>query len=361
MRQRSLRTLLVLFTLVFSLGAHAENLRISAGMGQQHFWVGHFMDPFMKSMQAQSDLTFTPFYSGSLVTPGRELGALKSGIVSVAAPLLAPYHEGQFPLSDVTQLPTLNTNSVKETRALMALMASDQTLVDGKTFYQYELGDKGLRGWAVGATAAYSLSTTGKVLDDPDDLKGLPMRAGSTLHTILLQELGATPVTMTSADSYEALSRKTVEGTILSVADWPSYSFQELLKYTITGLSMGHWESYLAVTEKTWNGFTDEQRRTWNEVAKKTAMDNAAYIDQLEIQVRKGTAAKGATFVDLADLPEPMRARLGEAASRTWVRWIEQMEKAGHPGRAAATQWARLIREQGGEIPDGAARYLKLD
>jgi TRAP-type C4-dicarboxylate transport system substrate-binding protein len=353
---------LVAGSLGFTGATAAETLRISSGIGQQHFWVGEHMDPFADAIEeADIGIDFNRFYSGALITPGQELGGLRDGIASVAAPLLAPYHEGRFPLSDITQLPTLETSSELVTEALLELMDSDAELSNGKTFYDYELGDKDIRGWPVGATSAYSLATTGIELKEPSDLDGLPIRAGSPLHTILLEELGATPVTMTSADSYEALSRNTVEGTILSIADWPSYSFEELLEYAITGISMGHWESYLAVTEDTWQGFNDEQRKVWDRIAREVTLENARHIDRREIEVREKSAAAGITFVEIDELSASMEEHMSEAASRTWIRWIEQLENDGHPARSAAILWAELIEKRGGKIPEGAAEYLNLN
>ena len=40
---------------------------------------------------------------------------------------------------------------------------------------------------------------------------------------MVLQRLGATPVTMPAAESYEALSLGTIDGIILSIGDWISY------------------------------------------------------------------------------------------------------------------------------------------
>ncbi len=363
--RRYIATLLLLGLLTLALVACErghDRLRLSSGMGQQHFWTGHHMDGFADAIEAADlGIGFVRFYSGSLVTPGQELGALQSRVIDVAAPLLAPYNEGRFPLSDVTQLPTLETTSVQVTRAKLALLDSSEPLADGRTFYDYELGAKGLRGWPVGATSAYSLATTGRELREPGDLRGLPVRAGSSLHTMLLEALGATPVTMTSADSYEALSRNTVEGTILSVGDWPSYSFQELLRYAIVGISMGHWQSYLAVTEATWSSFDAAQQAAWDAAAREMAMANARHIDQVEDEVRAAAAADGIVFRDIETLPEPMQQHLAEAAGRTWIRWVEQLERNGHPGRATAELWARLIRAEGGEIPAGAAIWLGLD
>lgn len=339
--------------------AAAKNLMISSGLGQQHFWVSEHMQPFANTIEEKTDISFTRFYAGSLVSIGRELDALKGGTIHVAAPLLAPYHEGRFPLSDVTQLPMYGTDSVMVTRAFQRLLDSDVELVDGKTFYEYELGDKGLKAWGVSASAPYAMSTTGEELRTPSDLKGLPMRAGAALHTIVLQQLGATPVTMPAAQAYEALSRGTIDGIILSVSDWTSYSLQDLLKYTITGVSLGHWESYLAMTEKTWQELSPAERETWDKVARDVALESARSINQREKEVREMTKAKGARFVSIDELPPKMGSHVAKAATDTWKQWIQQMEDQGHPGKATAKLWADLITAEGGTLPKGVEPLLR--
>ena len=338
----------------------SQSLTISAGLSQMHFWVGHYMDPFAEAIEAETDLAFTRFYAGELVAVGRELDALQSGVISVAAPLLAPYHEGRFPLSDVTQLPTYGTDSRMITRAFQRLLASEVEVTEGKTFYDYEIADKGLVAWGLGATGAYALSTTGAELNRPADFRGMPVRAGSALHTIVLERLGVTPVTMPAASAYEALSRGTIDGIILSIGDWESYSLEELLTYTITEVAIGHWQSYLAVTERTWNGLTDAQRDTWDRVARAVTTRNAEYIDEQDRAVRVRARANGATFVAVQQLPAAMRDHIVRAATETWIQWIEQTERNGHPARVTAVLWAELLLAQGGALPEGVADYLGL-
>ena len=338
----------------------SQSLTISAGLSQMHFWVGHYMDPFAEAIEAETDLAFTRFYAGELVAVGRELDALQSGVISVAAPLLAPYHEGRFPLSDVTQLPTYGTDSRMITRAFQRLLASEAEVTEGRTFYDYEIADKGLVAWGLGATGAYALSTTGAELNRPADFRGMPVRAGSALHTIVLERLGVTPVTMPAASAYEALSRGTIDGIILSIGDWESYSLEELLTYTITEVAIGHWQSYLAVTERTWNGLTDAQRDTWDRVARAVTTRNAEYIDEQDRAVRVRARANGATFVAVQQLPAAMRDHIARAATETWIQWIEQTERNGHPARVTAVLWAELLLAQGGALPEGVADYLGL-
>lgn len=344
--------------LAIAAPASARDLTISASLAKVHFWVGQHMDPFANAVEGATKVKFKRFYAGELVQVGRELDALKGGTIDVAAPLLAPYHEGRFALSDVTQLPTYGTNAVITTKAFQKLLDSPAKLKADKTFYQYEIADKGIRAWPLGATSAYAISTTGKALQTPADLKGMPLRAGSALHTIVLQQLGATPVTMPSSQAYEALSRGTVNGLVLSVGDWKSYSFQDLLKYTITGVSLGHWESYLATTDAVWKGLSEEERKSWDRIARETALKNAEGIDRQDLEVRQASEQKGGKFVEIDKLSPGMRAHIAKAATNTWVQWIEQTEKKGHPGKATARLWAQLVQAEGGKLPEGVAEYL---
>ena len=338
----------------------ARPMTISAGLSRTHFWVGGYMDPFADAIEATTDMTFTRFYAGELVSVGGELDALQNGVITVAAPMLAPYHEGRFPLSDVTQLPTYGTDSRLITRAFQNLLASDVQLVEGETFYDYEISAKGLVAWGLGATGAYALSTTGAELTSVEDLRGMPVRAGSALHTVVLERLGVTPVTMPAAESYEALSRGTIDGIILSVGDWISYSLDELLTYTITDIAIGHWQSYLAMTQDTWEGLTTAQREAWTETARHVTVGNAERIDEQDGLVEARAIDNGARFVPVQQLPAAMQAHIAKAATETWTQWIEQTERNGHPARATAVLWAELVMAEGGVLPEGVADYLEL-
>ena len=341
--------------------AKAEtNLLLGSSLPQVHFWVGKHMDLFADAMEQRTngEVTFTRFYAGEITSVGRELDALQGGAVDAVDPLLAPYHEGAFPLSDVTQLPTLKTDSVTQTKAYLKLMDSDEILADGKTFYEYEITPKNIHAWPVAATAAYAINFAGVTPTSAADLKGLPLRAGSALHTIFLDELGATPVTMSASASYEALSRGTIEGTILSVADWRSYSLQDVLTYSITGVAVGHWGSYLAISDAGWEKLSKEQQEVWDTTARDIALKNAELIQAQDSEVFSEAKAAGITFEDIADVPADLRNKIESASVATWRRWVEQTEAAGHPGLATARLWAKLTKEQGGALPEGVEAYL---
>lgn len=342
----------------------ADNLIISTGLGQPHLWVKYHMNPFADEMTAASDgnITFTRFYAGELSPVGRELDSLNTGVIDVAAPLLAPYHEGRFPLSDVTQLPAYNTSSPMVTRAFQNLLDSDVPIKGDQTFYDYEIGGKGIRAWAIGATAAYSITTSSKKLREPADFDGTLLRAGAALHMMVLENLGATGVTIPAPQIYESLSRGTVDGMIISTADWPAYSIQQLLRHTIMDVSIGHWESYLAVSDAGWAKMSPEEQEAFDRVARDMALRNAEQWEAHDTSVREESIAKdGGEFVSLSTLSDAMRAHIDKAAHDTWIQWVEKTEAAGHPARETARVYAQLLQAEGGVLPDGIADWLQLD
>lgn len=348
-------------TFALSASAMAQELIISASLPQTHMWVGKHMDPFADAIEKESngEITFTRFYAGELSGIGRDLDALQSGTVHVAAPLLAPYHEGAFPLSDITQLPVYGSNSPMITRAFQKLMDSDVELKDGKTFYEYEIADKNIRAWALGVTAPYAISTAQTKLEQPEDFKGLPLRAGSAIHTVAAQELGATPVTMPGTAIYEAMSRGTIDGLVMSISDWLSYSVEQLIKYTITDVAMGHWGSYLGISNDAWNQLSDEQKTLFDQVARRVALENAqAWEDGVAVSMKKNKEEHGGTFTPVTELSQEMQDHIATAGADTWKSWIEQTEANGHPAKATAKLWAELIQAEGAKLPAGVAEYL---
>ena len=355
--------IVLMFAFVLTSSAYAQEfkLRISSGVGDKHCWdAGHLM-PFADKIEKRTNgrVKFTRFHAGELCKAGQEFECLKGGSIDVADPFLAPYHSGMFPLTDVSMLPVLNTGTISTTRALQKLVNSKVPLKDGKTFYQLEIESRGLVAWPLSNSEAYNLSTTGKRFKSVADFKGTPLRGGSRVNLIFLKELGANALYMTGMDSYEAFSRGTIQGIIYSIADWKSYGFHELIRYTITGFSIGHWPSYLALTKKTWDKFPADIQKIWNDTAVEMTMESPKCWLALKDPVKKEAQEKyGAVFEDYSKLDPSVQKLMANAATATWKVWVEELEKKGHPAKATAKLWAQFIKEEGGKTPAGVSEYL---
>ena len=355
--------IVMMFIFVITSSAYAQDfkLRISSGVGDKHCWTAGHMQPFADKIEQRTNgrVKFTRFMAGELCKAGQEYECLRRGSVDVAAPFLAPYHAGMFPLTDVTMMPVLNTSSIEATRAFEKLVASKVPLKGGKNFYQLEIESRGLVAWPLGPTEPYYISTLGKRFNTVADIKGTPIRGGAQATLTFIKAFGATALYMTGMDAYEAFSRGAIQGIVYSIPDWKSYGFQELIRYTITGLSIGHFPSYMAVTKKTWDKFPADIQKIWADTANEMAMESAKYWIGLRDPVIKEAKEKyKAVFEDISKLDPGVQKAIADGAVETWKNWITEQEAKGHPAKETARLWAQLIVAEGGKLPAGIKEYL---
>ena len=55
-----------------------------------------------------------------------------------------------------------------------------------------------------------------------------------------------------------------------------------------------------------------------------------------------------------------MQKFIADSGANTWKVWIEKLEGQGHPAKATATLYAKIIQSEGGRLPEGVAEYLGL-
>ena len=338
-------------------------LRISSGLNPLHIWDHDYQMPFADRMEEAfpGRLEFERYHAAELCTLGKELECLKGGSIDVAAPFTAPYHVGVFPLTDVTMLPIQDTTSLSAARAFKKLLYSDVPLKEGKTFYELEIVPRGLKVWPLGPTEPYRISTSGKRFDKAEDFAGVPIRAGARTHCVYLEELGVTTISMKGMEIYEAITRGTIEGAIYSIPDWESYGLTELYRYTIVGIGLGHWPSYLAMLETTWDKLPADIQAKWDEVALDMCEYSArAWIAKGEPVMKENIEKYGGVFEDVRDLDPSVQEAMADACVGTWKRWIEEEEAKGNPALACARLWAEYIVEEGGTLPEGVPEYLGL-
>jgi TRAP-type C4-dicarboxylate transport system substrate-binding protein len=308
-------------------------------------------------------IKFNAFYSGSLCKTGQEYQCLTGGSIDAATTLTAPYHAGMFPLTDVVLLPVLNTDPMVIARAFKKLHYSDQPLKDGKTFYELEIESRDIVAWPVGPTDAYVISTSGKKkFNSPEDFKGATIRCGSRLHSVFIEALGANSTFMVGVDTYEAFSRGAIDGIIFSIPDWKAYGFQEIIRYTLTGISLGHYPSYFAIRKETWDSFSDDVKEAFNAASDELLVLNAqCWINNGVSTIKESKEKHGAVFQDVNEMGDELQQHIYDAVVKTWKNWIEEEEEKGNPARATAKLWAKLVIEEGGDIPQEVKQYLELD
>ena len=279
---------------------------------------------------------FDVFTSGELVAAGHSYDALNSGKIDIELAFIPSYEPERFPLSEVTLLPLSKSNATIAAKAIEMLMESDVPLKDGKTYYELEYESNGLVAFPSLPTEEYLISTTKNYFNSVDELSKVRIRAGSRVHDIFVKNMGANSISMPAIELYEALSRNALDGSLISVADWTQYGFQDIFKYTLEGVTVGHFKFVVAMKKDKWDSLPENVQESMSRGLKET-LDLG--LKGWEVRRDEGSAIfkdKGGQFIHINDVDPEVKDRIEQAIEKTWFSWIETLENAGHPGLETA-------------------------
>jgi len=162
------------------------------------------------------------FHSETLAKSPDFLNALDTGICDVAH-VAIPGFPGRFPISEfLIDTPVCFGDPKLIARILDKLVAGSLM----KEFDAYVPTSYLFAG-------SMCLFTTKKKVSKLEDLKGLKIRVRGTPSSRLVEGLGATPVTIGSADLYTALERGTIDGIITSITYVEYTKLYEVTRYFI--------------------------------------------------------------------------------------------------------------------------------
>ena len=360
MKTRKIVTVLLLCVMLLSAStasAAALNLDIGTALSPSHGQMVGFWEPWMQEVteKTNGEVTFTVYTAGELIESGQEYDGLQEKIIDIAAPISFTYDPTNFPASDFCMLPLQSSTASIAAEAWKAMLLDESTQFDGKTFNDYMFGSKNLFVLPVNVAAEACFCTSGKELNNVDDFKGLKIRTGSAVHTMLIQSLGMESISMTVYDAYDAMSRGAVDGAIHFIADWASYGLEDIYRYCIDGLAFGgHFCSVAAWNLESWNAYPEEIRNIMVEAAYDVIPSGAKmFEDWREEAIEKYTAEYGTKFVQFSELDATVQDKFNAAMTDTWKQWIEKYDAEGYCATEMAKLWMECIEAAGGIVPDG--------
>jgi TRAP-type C4-dicarboxylate transport system substrate-binding protein len=157
-------------------------------------------------------------------TPPQLIRQVRDGIVDIVWTVNG-YTAGQFPRTEVFELPFIHTNNAVATNLAM-----------------YDMFDKYLKPeWndvhviLLHVHAGQAMYMVDSPVHTPDDLKGKKMRIPTRTGAWVIEALGANPVGMPVPSLPQALSKHVVDGALIPWEIGPALKLQELTKYLIDG------------------------------------------------------------------------------------------------------------------------------
>jgi TRAP-type transport system periplasmic protein len=313
-------------------GTTPIELKFSSWVSTVHGHHTGVMVPWAKMLEEKSGgrLKVTIYPGSTLGKAPDHFDMVKNGIADVG--FTTPgYTPGRFPLISVTELPLLFKTSKGGSLAVMSIFDK---------YFKQEFKDvKVLWFWVHPPGHFHLAKKPVKVLED---LAGLKIRAATPILTNMVKALGAVPVSITAPETYSALERGVVDGTIFPWEAISSFKIAEVLKHhaevnlyvapLFTMMNLKKYESLPPDLRK----IIDDHSGSW------AAEFNGKVWDANELVGIEAIKKAGGTIYKV---PAEERQRWAAKLKPVEEEWLKSMEARGLPGKQLLNDLREAIKK----------------
>jgi TRAP-type C4-dicarboxylate transport system substrate-binding protein len=259
-------------------------------------------------------------FTGGSLTPAPQIydGVVK-GISDFGLSVFA-YSPGRFPVISAVDNPFGYPNAFVATRLINEL---------NRKFEPKELSD--VHVCYLFAHGPGLLHTVSKPVHKLEDVKGLKIRSTGTSQ-LIVRALGATPVAMSQGETYDALKKNIVDGTLVPIEALEGFKQAEVLKYTTLNYSCAYSQGFfVAMNLKKWDSLPPELQKIITDVSKKYEEITAKAWQDSDESGRRFALKLGHEFIKLSDEES---AKFKEAVKPVFSEYIKGANEKGVDGEA---------------------------
>jgi TRAP-type transport system periplasmic protein len=198
--------------------------------------------------RTQGKVKITIFPGGTLTPADKCYDGVVKGISDIGMSVLG-YTRGKFPLSEVIDLPLGYKNGLSATRLInhYYLKFRPKEFEEVKILYFHAHGP--------------GILHTKKPVTKFEDLKGLRIRS-TGLSAKVVSALGATPVAMPMGETYDALKRGMVDGSMAPIESLEGWKWGEVVKSTTESFGSAYSTGFFVVMNKEkWNALPADAQK----------------------------------------------------------------------------------------------------
>jgi len=267
-------------------------------------------------------------FPGGTLTPADQCfdGVVK-GISDICMSAFA-YNRGRFPIMEALDLPLGYPNGRVATR-----VAND--------FYQI-MKPKALENVKVLYLHAHGpgLLHTKKPVKTLEEVKGMKIRS-TGFSAKVVAALGGVPVAMPQGETYEALSKGIVDGTIGPIEVLKGWKQAEVVKSTTDCFDVGYTTVFFVVMNlKKWNALAPDVRKVLDDASREWIDVHGKAWDEADKEGRTFTKSLGNQVIPLSTQES---ARWKKAVRPTIDEFVKNAEQKGVPGRKSVKEAEALI------------------
>ena len=305
--------------------ASAETLKYltwkSKSAGEAHAaTLQWFADEFEKRTGGKHKIEI--FWGGSVAGIRAIPEALESGVGDLGD-VVAPYFQDQFFLNNIVSFHMPQPKNERELgKQLMAWY--DQYPQFDAEMAKYNIKNIGWR-----PLENYGLMCT-KPIKSVEDFNGLRVRTYGHALPRLFEALGATPISMATPETYEALQRGILDCTPIGVTLARGYRFEEVAKYFVKFPLGANWGHFIGVNLETYNNLDEETRNILFQLGRDYMDHFVDVLWQMTDTIKGEWAAKGIQELPFPSAPVAMAVK-SEGVQKIRQQFVDRATAMGIP------------------------------
>ncbi len=257
------------------------------------------------------------------------------GVSDIAGAIPVAYEGDKLPLSSFVGFPFVWKSAEVGTSVFWKLYDMG--------FFKDEYKDfKLLSYWSCAANQLY---TAKKKINKIEDFKGLRFLAGGPVMYSIFKALDAVPIKMGYPDTYTALQRGTLDGSVGPIYSMvKAWRYPEVCKYAWQCNITGGFGLVNAVNKDVWKKIPPDIQAAWEKAGREMSFKIAKAYDAT---VEKGATMWKAAGSELIDLPNGEIEKMAVRFLPVWQKWVDENEAKGRPAKKLYKAYVKVMKEMG--------------
>ncbi|HSR11358.1 MAG TPA: TRAP transporter substrate-binding protein [Thermodesulfobacteriota bacterium] len=270
------------------------------------------------------------FPGGTLSPAATCYDGVVKGISDIGMSVLA-YTPGRFPLTAVIDLPLGYTSGFSATRLINQYYRkfTPKELEDTRVLYLH----------AHGPGILHSKKPVAKL----EDVKGMRVRCTGTV-TKIVSALGGAPVAMPMGETYDALNRGMVEGSMAPMESLEGWKWGEVVKSTSESHGAAYSTAFFVVMNKEkWNALPPDIQKAFEQVNQEWVDKTGKLWDDVDRSGKEFSVKLGNKIIPLS---KDENQRWAKAVAPILDEYVKTMKDKGLPGDEALKFCVEFLKKQ---------------
>ena len=323
----------MLIVVASTVSAKTIDLKFATGFSPKHTMQTKVFEPWAEKINKLSNgkVKVTFFPGGALGKTPDHYDLAEKGITDISY-TLHDYTPGRFPMTTVFELPFIIKSATGTSKAMWQVY---------EEFPEFQKEYRKVKVLGLFCHPAGNFNSIQKPIKSLEDLRGMKFRTASPHVTDALKLFGAVPVNMPITETYTALERGVVEGTVLPWEGNFVFKLAELLKYG-TETDFYTMTMLVVMNKRKWDSLPEDIKKIIDETTGMALSAEAEKVyDETNDPMRQLCTKKG---MQSLQLPMEEKKKLEKLTMPLRDKWVKDMEAKGLPGKA---------------VLDAAIQYIK--